>query len=247
MHDIDFLPIEYRQKHEQLQSQPWQVVAVAAIIGLVAAAAIVQHYHWHHVQEELAIIAPVYDTATNLQNRLTDVTKRLDRNRANEELYTYLRHPWPRSQLLTALLKTLPDVVTLEQIQISREMPTTPLQAVAQPSIDRKAKEARFNSLAPAQRDLEKFREGLDPMKTMVILTGTTAESSALHRYIGDLDAMDIFEDAELDSFNRVANGESGKAIQFRVVLAVQPGYGQPHGPTGEDTKVVAATSPQKP
>ena len=90
MHDIDFLPIEYRQKHEQLQSQPWQVVVAAAIIGLVAAAAIVQHYHWQHVQEELAIITPVYDTATNLQNRLADVTKRLDRNRANEELYTYL-------------------------------------------------------------------------------------------------------------------------------------------------------------
>ena len=44
MNEIDFLPIEYRQKHAQRQSQPWQVVASVAIIGLVAMAALTQNH-----------------------------------------------------------------------------------------------------------------------------------------------------------------------------------------------------------
>ncbi len=33
MHNIDFLPIEYRQKHARRQSQPWQVIVAGAIVA----------------------------------------------------------------------------------------------------------------------------------------------------------------------------------------------------------------------
>lgn len=231
MNDIDFLPMDYRQKHAQRQSQPWQVLVTAAMVGLVVAAASVQQYRRVRVERNLALIEPVYAAAIDQQSKLVEAQKKLKLVEASAELYTYLHHPWPRTQLLGALVSPLPDSITLQQIQILREATAAPTVANAQPPVDPKAEEERLKSLAPAQRDLAKLRSRLDPLQTVVVLTGTATEADALHRYIGELDATDIFDKAELDCFNSIDNSKTGAVLQFRAVLAVQPGYGQSGGP----------------
>ena len=81
MPEIDFLPIEYRQKHARRQSQPWQIVVAAAIVGLVAAAALAQQYRRHRVESDLATITPVYDAAQRQQNRLAEIQNKSRRPR----------------------------------------------------------------------------------------------------------------------------------------------------------------------
>jgi hypothetical protein len=248
MADIDFLPIEYRQKHARRQSQPWQIVVAAAIVGLVATAALAQQYRRHCVESDLATITPVYDAAVGQQNRLTESQKREQAAKAGADLYTYLRHPWPRTQLLTALMGPLPDAITLQQIHILRETPTAGPPMAAGPPVDKKTEEEQLKLLTPAQRDLLKLTDRLDRLQTVVILTGTATEVAALHRYIGNLDATDIFDKAELDCFNSIDGNKSGAVLQFRAVLAVQPGYGQPGGPTAPEKKDVAQSNKiQKP
>jgi hypothetical protein len=247
MHDIDFLPVEYRQRHAQRQSRPWQIVAAVAIIGLVAAAALTQNHRRRKVQDELAIITPAYEAAVNQQSRLADVQARLKTANAAAGLYTYLRHPWPRSQLLTALARRLPKEITLQQVQILREVATASSAAEVRTPVDKKTEEENYKSLPPAERDSSKLRARLDPLQTVVILAGTATESALLHRYIGDLEATDIFDKAELDCVNSVGSGKGSTVLQFRAVLLVQPGYGQPGGPTGPDKKDLAQTNVGKP
>jgi hypothetical protein len=249
MNEINFLPIEYRQKYAQRQSQPWQVVASVVIIALVAVAALTQNYRRRALQNELAILAPAYDAAVNQQNRLAEIQSRLKVAQAGAELCTYLHHPWPRSQLLTALVTPLPPEITLQQVQIVRQVSTAPAPAPAdvQPPVDKKTEEETRKALPPAQRDLMRLRAQLDPMQTVVILTGTTTESALLHRYIGELDATDIFDKAELDCFNSVESGKGNATLQFRAVLLVQPGYGQPGGPGDPDKKDLAQSDARKP
>jgi len=232
MHDIDFLPIEYRQKHQRRQSQPWQIVAAAAIVGLIAAAMITQHARRRCVQNELAALAPAYKTAQQLQTQLTEVQKRLELAKADAELYAYLRHPWPRTQLLAALLAPLPKEVMFQQVQILRETTASTPSGGARPPVDSKAEEEKLRSLTPAQRDLMKLRTQTDPLRTTVLLAGMTTESAALHHYLDELDKTDIFDQAELDNVNSVEKNAGGAAAQFHAVLMVQPGYGQPGGPT---------------
>ena len=121
MPDIDFLPPEYRQRVRQRQSQSWRIVVAAAMIGLVAAAAMTQHYRWRRVRADLADVTPAYVAAVTMQDRLAEVQKQLEQARACAELYTYLRHPWPRTQLLAAMVRPLPDEISLQQVQIVRE------------------------------------------------------------------------------------------------------------------------------
>jgi len=105
------------------------------------------------------------------------------------------------------------------------------------PPVDKKTEEEQLKSLPPARRDLLKLTDRIDRLQTVVILTGTATEVAALHRYIGDFDATDIFDKAELDCFNSIDGNKGGAVLQFRAVLAVQPGYGQPGGPTRPEKK----------
>jgi hypothetical protein len=251
MNEIDFLPVEYRQKHAQRQSQPWQAVASVAIISLVAIAALTQNHRRRALEDELTIITPAYEAAMKQQARLADVQARLKAAGAAADLYTYLHHPWPRTQLLTALVTPLPEGITLQQVQVLREagraavVATAP--ATAAPPIDKKAEEESSKLQPPAERDLAKLGGRLDSMHTVVILTGTATDSAILHSYIGALDATDIFDKAELDCFNSIDNSKGNAALQFRAVLSVQPGYGQPGSPTRPDKRHLAMTHAQKP
>jgi hypothetical protein len=196
------------------------------------------------MQGQLAALQPAYETAVGLQNRLAEIQKRMGSVRASAELCTYLRHPWPRTQLLSALLRPLPEEIAFLQVQIFRQPATGRPPTEFQPPADKKAEEEKLKSLPAAGRDLAALRARLDPLQTVVVLGGTATESALLHGYLGALDATDVFDKAELDCFNRVDNSKGGAALQFRAVLAVEPGYGQPGGPAGPPTKPRPVVAP---
>jgi len=247
MQDIDFLPVEYRQQHVRRQAQPWQIVVAVVFAALLAGAMFAQHYRRHYAEEQLAAITPVYDAAVVQQSRLSEIQTRLKAAGATAELYTYLRHPWPRSQLLTALLTPLPDEITLQQVQIVRAAPQSAAPNQIQMPVDKKAEEEKLKAMTPAERDLTQLRQRLDPLQTTIIITGAATESAALHRYLGEMDAKDIFAKAELDSFASVDNGKGGAIMQFRATLVLRPGYGQAGGPTAPPKKDVAQNHREQP
>jgi hypothetical protein len=240
MQDIDFLPIEYRQKYSRRQSQPWQIVVAVMIVGLVAAAAIMQQYRRFSVRRDIAAITKAYETATLQQARLADAEKQAKSASAAAELYTYLKHPWPRTQLLSALVNPLPDTITLQQIQITREAQPGAQAVDKRTPTEKKADEERIKSLDSAGRDLAQLSERLDSLQTVVVLVGRTSDAAALHKYIGELDATDIFNKADLDSFSTLDSNQGSGMLQFRAVLTVQPGYGQPGGPVEPQSKQMA-------
>ena len=74
----------------------------------------------------------------------------------------------------------------------------------------------------------------MEPTQTTMTLDGTAAGTSALYRYLGQLDAAEIFDRMELDWFDSI---DEGRSLRFQIVLGVQPGYGQLGGPTMPDTR----------
>ena len=128
MQDIDFIPVHYRQKHIQRQSQLWRIVVVVLFAALLGGAAFIHHDLKRRVEQELATITSQYELAVSQNGQLAEIQSRLQTARTDAELFTYLRHPWPRTQLLAALLIPLPEEVTLQHVQIQREMPQGPAQ-----------------------------------------------------------------------------------------------------------------------
>ena len=236
MQDIDFLPIEYRRQHVQRRAQPWRLIVAVAFGVLLTTAVCAQYDREQRTAAQLAAVIPQHELVLAERGQLDQIQSQLLAARKRAELVTYLRHPWPRTQLLSALLLPLPDEVTFQQLQIVSRRPP------GQGSPDRRERsEGRFrveqlaeqeDNLPPAQRDLEQLRGECDRTETVVLLSGITTDSAALHTYLGRLGDSELFAKAELDSIETAQHGQTVEQ-QFNATLIVCPGYGQPDGPVG--------------
>jgi len=235
MQDIDFLPAQYHRQHASRQSQPWRIVVVAVFIALLGGAVFGQYRLKRGAENELAAIAPQYDLAVAQNDRLRELQSRLKAKQDLAELYTYLRHPWPRTQLLAALVAPMPEEISFQQVQITREKREEEEPAERRSRSEIKAEEEKDKLLPPAERDLKRLRQQYDKMQTVILLSGTTSESAALHRYLGALHANTLFSKVELDSIESVETSR-GSQREFHATLIVRPGYGQPDGPDGPPT-----------
>ncbi len=232
MQDIDFLPVQYQREHVRRQSQPWRFVVATAFALLLAAAAYTQHHRKQRAAEELAAIEPHHELVLAQQSQLAEIQSRLVSARARAELLTYLRHPWPRTQLLGALLPAMPDEVTFGQLQITSREPAGQIVSQRRTRSQRHSEAEEDARLGPAQRDLKRLRGQCDHAETVLLLSGTTTDSAALHEYLGKLGNSQLIAKAEVD-WIEVAEDAQAAAQEFSAILIVRPGYGLPDGPSG--------------
>ena len=244
MQDIDFLPVQYHQKRVKRRSQPWRIVVVAVFAVLLAAAVCSQRGRKTQAEKELAAIMPQYELAASQDRKLAELHLQLNAARNAAELFTYLRHPWPRTQILAALLEPLPEGITLDELEITRQTPQNQTRPGRYSRMEDEAKKEELDKLPPAVRDLKRLREEFDKTPTVVLISGTTAESAAVHRYLGQLGRASLFSKVDLDSLESAENDRAGR-LKFQATLIVRPGYGQPGGPTGPKKIVVAQTDRQ--
>jgi len=239
MHDIDFLPNTYRQKHLRKQWEPWRVAVVAAFVALMGTIVLFDYQRYHAAQRQLDAILPQHEAALAQTKQLALLQAECRSLRAEANLYTYLRHPWPRTRILAALVEDLPDPIVLEELRITKQIPMEQTRTPQYSKEEREEEAKRRDKLPPAARDYEKLRDKNDKARTVVTLAGVTEDSAALYHYLSKLDQADLFEKVDLDSLERETEDRS-RAMRFRVTVMVRPGYGQQGGPTKPDTKTVA-------
>jgi hypothetical protein len=147
-----------------------------------------------------------------------------------------LRHPWPRTQIVAAVIEPLTAEIVLDELRIAR-IEAAPVYGG--PLRDRQ----RANALAegqednrtPAQRDLAGFQETLDAASVVVTIKGTTRDNAALHIYLGQLGRSRLFAKVELLAIESNET-TTGGASKFGARLTLQPGYGQRNGPTPSES-----------
>ncbi|MFW5693433.1 MAG: PilN domain-containing protein [Thermoguttaceae bacterium] len=237
MLDLDFLPAQYRRRQARKRSKPWHAVVVLAFLGLVSLAAVGQHRQLRSLRAQLALLEPRYEHATAVSAQLAQVQESLKEARAEAALFTYLQHPWPRTQLLRSLLEPLPEELFLTELEIANELPTA--ASSSEPPLQPKRDENAMDALSPAERDLAELRQRNDALQTVIRITGSTDDGAALHGYLGELSSRSLFRQAELESIESM-EGASPAGVHFRATVVVRPGYGRPGGPTGPEHHTLA-------
>ena len=240
MQNIDFLPAEYRQKTANRHSHGWRAAGMFGAVALLAAVAVSQNQQCRRAREQLAAATVDYDTAVAQTRQRDQLQPRWEAARADAELFTYLRHPWPRTQILAAVLGPLPESITLDRVEIRTDAPRRANPSRALSRTQQEAEDAAGAKLPPATRDLRQLREQMDPAPTIATLSGTTRRVDLLHQYLGELARSPLVAKAELDSLESVAQqpdaeGKEEAPMRFAATIVVRPGYGQPSGPTGPD------------
>jgi hypothetical protein len=244
MIDIDFLPIQYHQKNAYRHAKPWQIIVVTSFLGLVAVVTISQYVHRQFVARQLSDLTPAYGMALGQMLQLTNVQTQLKQMEKEAELITYLHHPWPRSQLLSAFISRLPEEITLQQLQITVEADNAPGSPDHPPTVVVGNSAEQQKSIPPAERDLQTLQNQFNRKRTVIILNGTTTDSAQLHHFLNDIPTDSLFSKAELCSITNVNDG-SGMAIQFQAKLVVKPGYCQVED-AAEEQKILNPPDPAK-
>ena len=227
MKSIDFLPEIYTQNRVQRRAQAWWCLIGAAFAVVVLLAASMQWMIRYGIERELALIAPKYAEALKRQNELHAIRQEIEEAEEVADLYAYLSHPWPRSQLLAAVIRPLPESVRLTEIIVTHE--ALPVGPPITPASSASSGTKELPSSAAA--DLTLLRAECDGRQTVLILVGTATTLSELHAYVDRLGRSPLIAAAHLKGVETAAVGISAGEARFHLHVAVRPGYGQEGGP----------------
>ena len=225
MQDIDFLPKSYRELHRQRRATVVRLVLLVSVAGTIVLAALTQHAERRRLMANLADMQLLHKEATARQAMLTELQGKLERANAEAALLTFLRHPWPKSQILTEIVAPLPEVVTLERIEfMTVDKPVDPLkQREFSPTI------AAVDPAAPEKlatvEDLENLRQQANSVEHQIRISGQTSDHAALHRYLMALGESKLLLNPHLEGVDSV-QGEDESAIRFTAHISVRPSHG---------------------
>ena len=232
MNNIDFLPQDYRREHSRRRRQVWQITAITIVTVIVGAASFFQTRTAAKLQADIDKLGPRHQKSENRNKQFAELKTELQNAEDQAALFTYLRHPWPKTQIIAALIRALPEDITLQEITISNTMPKSARRNNILSQTEREAEEKRLAALSPAARDLEELRKKSDRLQTQINIRGTAIQQSALHVYVGNLAQESLLAKAELESCEAEKGPVIGK-MRFNIDVLVKPGYGQPNGPRG--------------
>jgi hypothetical protein len=239
-YQVDFLPIEYHRRHELRRQTSHRILVGVVAVALVAALASWQLHAGRVARRELARLVPQYDQILRQNDEISKLQGELQVAQAEAELITYLLHPWPRTQLLRAVVDPLPDASMLREITIARDSNRRAETMDRVPQLDRQAQEQALAKLPRAARDLKTLREQFDRMPVVIRLAGLTSDDGAPHRYVAELGKNPLFAKADLVSLDSAGGDREGK-LEFKAVVMVRPGYGLPDGPAAPPGNTLTA------
>jgi Tfp pilus assembly protein PilN len=224
---IDFLPASYREQTAKRRTHVWRGCVIMVFVVSLGTSGLVQYRMYQAARHDLEAVEPTLIAAQNGTRELSEIQSKLTAAQQQAKLLTYLRHPWRRSEILTALAESLPEALTLSTLLIDYE---TDLAKAKQATPVASESLTTVDSSPPALQDLKRLRETIDAAELVVVITGVTRETAALHQYLAALAANPLFQTVELRSIEAAAGNESDVS-QFAAKIVVRQGYGQPKGP----------------
>jgi hypothetical protein len=219
MKNIDFLPPRYRERHRQQQAFAWEIAVVAFFGLLIGVGALWQFNQRWRVNGRLDGLKDQFEQAVTLQATQEQLQARLAASSESAELYLYLEHPWPRTQVLHAVESCRPEGMLLTDVHIAYE------SAAAAPALD----EAELQKLSPSRRDMARLRRESDRRIAVVKIAGTTADDSQVYQFADRLGQLPPLATVKLEAAENQGSAPGQTGFRLRGVL--KPGYFQPGGP----------------
>lgn len=236
MKSIDFLPKRYQLRQQQRRAFTWEICVVIFFAMLITPIAMWQVAQRWQVGTRLQALSEQYQQALDTQTAHQKLQVQLASASEAAELYLYLEHPWPRTQVLHAISSCLPEDMWLTDVHITYEAVSgVALQSGAAPQVD----EAKLAKLSPTQRDLNRLRREADRRATLVWISGTADDASHVYDFVHRLGQTAPFATVKLETVENESSTANQKTT-FRLRSLLKPGYGQPGGPQGDQIARVA-------
>jgi Tfp pilus assembly protein PilN len=225
MKNIDFLPERYRERNLKRKAAIWQYALLLGFGGLLMAATLGQLAMKRSVRASLAELKQSRIETNLKRESVALLRQQLGSSEEVAALYTYLRHPWPRTQLLVKITELLPESVVLEGIEILEQKPNDASPALSETGDG-------VSGATPAAADLAQLRGDQDATQLVVRIRGTVEDPAALNDYVRQLGDVTLFRGVSLGSLQAKAARDATPRSEFELNVTVRPGHGQPGGPS---------------
>ena len=227
MKEIDFLPIRYRERSVQRRARLWRALMVCCLAAFVVAVAVAQQALRRSLERQLAALNTRYPAAAAESARVNQLQQDAAETDAFGALYTYLDHPWPTTQLLTAVAAALPETAVISEMKLeTSQIPNTVSAPSPPPSSAPPATAADA-----AKRDLDQLRAAQDKLAFTLHISGLTSDTKQLHDFVRQLAPSPLFKSAKLESLESRKTENQVAESRFELRLFLRAGFGQPGGP----------------
>jgi hypothetical protein len=213
----------------------WGAVVVLVYAALLCTSGYLQRSTAQRLGKDVAAANEQRAVVTAQTAKLASLQKELKAAQARAGLVAYLGHPWPRTQIVAAVVRPVFEGLTLSELRVQRlDSPQAVNRSAAvRPRAVPSGAEAKPDERSAAERDFERVREACDATQVIVTLKGTAEDVSLVHMYLGSLGKDTLFSRVDLMNIDgQEAQRQGGSGCRFTARLVVRPGYGQPGGPT---------------
>jgi hypothetical protein len=247
MKNIDFLPARYHERYAARAAivKRWTIVLGISIV--ITPLAVYQLLAHHRVCNRFVLVEPEYKKAQDKSKRLDDLRKKLELVKGEAALLAWLRHPWPRSQVLAHVHGPLPQSMRLTSIKLNSEPKFAGANAPGRPRARRpgEGQQPGAEDTRPsAEKDLQYLLELVGQNERVVTLNGVTLNSTELHAYVAQLNASRLFGKSELRSLE-TAPGQETATQNFEIRLVLDAGHSLPPKLKEAATQTNSATAQQ--
>lgn len=222
MKNIDFLPQRYRDNNVRRKAGVWRFVVVLCLGGTVAAASLGQFAYRGRVKRQVTEIQPLLAQAKASESELAQLRNELTRVSHTATLYAVVQTPWPRTQILAAIVEPLEEGITIVELHHSRRPRGTTATTSPASEFQLGPSEKKKETLSAVEQDLAHVREQLRNLQDMVHIHGETDDSTRLHAYLARLEAAPILERVELLEVDSVKTAGEPTRVRFTASVIVR-------------------------
>ncbi|MFN0021542.1 MAG: PilN domain-containing protein [Pirellulaceae bacterium] len=243
MKNIDFLPEHYHHQRVLGRSRLyWMGVAMLFALA-IAGTASGQWLLRRTVDAQVKLVEPRHEVALQRQADISKLMENRKRAEAFADLYVYLEHPWPRTQLLAAIARPLTPSIQLTSIHLIEQTEATPVAQGEEGDANHSVVEGEKTAQVTPQSVLAQLRNQHDHQRTVLELSGEATNAKELHTYVDSLARSPLFASASLKGLESGSEDPAKGTSKFNIRVVVRPGYGQPGAPVrkGEAADVAVA------
>ena len=235
MQTIDFLPEHYRERRKQRRVRWWWALIVCLFGGIVLGTASVQWLSVQRVKRELAQLELQCKTHRQLDQELLALETKVASLSHSANLYTFLKHPWPRTQILAAVVTPLPKDVQLTSIRVAETLiAKKPGTAAAPEATPETAKVTPIAAVA----DLQQLHDAHEAQRIVVHVEGSVREAETLHAYLEALAQQPLIAEARLSGME-TRKLETHTLVVFELHITIKSAHGLSDGPSGPIAPVI--------
>ncbi|MEW4562781.1 hypothetical protein AB1K70_09655 [Bremerella sp. JC770] len=217
--EIEFLPKKYREKRKSHNFQVSRLLVVVVMVAGMSAVLLYQLAALHAVNRQVAALEEPHERVMQLMQEVERQRAEVAIKRHHAKLLTFLEHPYPKSQVISAIASPLPSEITITRLQVTVEQ-TAGANNKAPSEKGKKAPQGH-----PMELDLKQLVDEAKSRRCTVEVEGTTDDTSCLYTFLASLHQAEIIESAKIESIDPHQNSDGTEFSNFTAHVKIKRGY----------------------